>query len=172
MKTALVALALLAASLVLMPPAASGAASAASLTGVWQLVSYENDFQDGLPSKATLGEHPRGYLILTPGGRMMGLLEGEGRHPPVTDHDSAQLLLSLTAYTGTYTVEGDEWTTHVDAAKNPDWDGVDQVRRFSIDRDRLIVTTPWQRSTHIAGSPVVRARLIFRRIETLRSLPR
>lgn len=117
MKTALVALALLAASLVLMPPAASGATSASSLTGVWQLVS-------------------------------------------------------LTAYTGTYTVEGDEWTTHVDAAKNPDWDGGDQVRRFSIDRDRLIVTTPWQRSTHIAGSPVVRARLIFRRIETLRSLPR
>lgn len=100
MKTIIAALTLGLSSFSLIPPAVSTTHTVPNLAGVWQLVSYRNDFQDGRPSRATLGEHAKGYLILTPGGHMMGLLEGEGRRPPRTDHDSAELLLSLTAYTG------------------------------------------------------------------------
>jgi hypothetical protein len=167
MRTIIASLALAVSSLALMSPAVSTSDPIPDLAGVWQLVSFQNDFQDGRPSTAPLGQHAKGYLIFTPGGRMMGLLEAEGRHPALTDHDSANLLMSMTAYTGTYAVTGDKWVTRVNAAWNPAWDGTRQAREFSLMGDRLIITTPWLASPHITGSPIVRERLVFQRVETM-----
>jgi hypothetical protein len=57
----------------------------ARLVGVWKLVSFHSEFQDGIPTRATLGEHPSGYIILTKEGRMMSVIEGENRKVPATD---------------------------------------------------------------------------------------
>jgi hypothetical protein len=38
---------------------------------------------------------------------------------------------TLVAHSGTYTTEGDKWTTSVEVAWNPEWVGTKQVRILS-----------------------------------------
>ena len=59
----------------------SRAADRTPLLGVWKLVSYQTEFQDGTPKRATFGEHPSGYIVFTREGRMMAVLEAEARNP-------------------------------------------------------------------------------------------
>ena len=79
-----------------------------------------------------MGEKPSGYVTFLPGGRVFFMLTGEGRKPAKTDHERAELLDTLVAYTGTYSVGGDTWTTSVDVAWNPEWVGTKQVRSFKL----------------------------------------
>lgn len=81
----------------------------------------------------------------------MFVLEGEGRKPSTTDEERALLLRSMAAYTGTYRVEGDTFTTTVDVAWDPAWHGTEQVRNFNLEGNRLINQMPWTPST---ASPV------------------
>ena len=57
----------------------SSPADRATLIGVWKLLSYQTEFQDGSPKRALFGEHPNGYIVFTREGRMMALIEAEGR---------------------------------------------------------------------------------------------
>jgi hypothetical protein len=141
------------------------AADRASLIGVWKVLSFQTEFKDGSPPRATFGEHPAGCIIFTKEGRMMAVIEGEGRQAPSTDQDRAALLNSMAAYSGTYQVEGDQWTTTVDVTWNPAWRGTKQVRGFKLIGDRLTVTSMWQPSLSIAGSPMTRGILMFERVK-------
>jgi hypothetical protein len=143
----------------------SGAVDRAPLIGVWKLLSYQTEFQDGSPKRATLGEHPSGYIVFTIEGRMMALIEAEGRKAPSTDADRAALLKSMFGYTGKYRVKGNQWITTVDVAWNPAWDGTDQKRSFELVGDKLTVTSMWQPSVNISGSPVARGVLVFERVK-------
>jgi hypothetical protein len=58
------------------------------------------------------------------------MLTREGRKPAKKDQERAALLNTLIAYTGTYSIVGDTWTTNVDVARNPEWVGTKQVRSF------------------------------------------
>ena len=133
------------------------------LIGVWKLVSYETEFQDGSPRRPMYGEHPTGYIIFTAEGRMAAIIEGEGRKPAKTDEERAALLRTMFAYTGRYRLEGNKWITTVDAAWNPAWDGTDQVRFFALDGDRLQVTSMWQSSPNLPNAPVARGILFWER---------
>jgi lipocalin-like protein len=141
------------------------AADRAALIGVWKVLSFQTEFKDGSPPRATFGEHPAGYIIFTKEGRMMAVIEGEGRKAPSTDQDRAALLNSLAAYSGAYQVEGNHWTTTVDVAWNPAWQGTKQVRGYKLIGDRLTVTSMWQPSLSIAGSPITRGILVFERVK-------
>jgi Lipocalin-like domain len=55
---------------------------------------------------------------------------------------------TLIAYTGTYRVEGDKWTTKVDVAWIPEWVGTEQTRSLTVDGDRLQVLSPWRVNTN------------------------
>src|ERR1700689_1093136 len=90
------------------------AAERPALVGVWKLVSYQTEFQDGSPKRAMFGEHPTGYIIFTSEGRLMAIIEAEGRKEPSTDSERAALLKSLVAYSGKYRVDGHQWITSVD----------------------------------------------------------
>jgi hypothetical protein len=143
----------------------SSAADRAPLIGVWKLLSYQTEFQDGTPKRATFGEHPSGYIIFTSEGRMMAVIEAEGRKAPSSDADRAALLRSMFGYTGKYRMDGNRWITSVDAAWNPAWDGTEQVRSFELAGDRLTVTSMWQPSVVVSGSPVARGVLVFERVK-------
>jgi hypothetical protein len=143
----------------------SHAAEPPALVGVWKLVSYQTEFQDGSPKRAMFGEHPTGYIIFTSEGRLMAVIEAEGRREPSTDSERAALLKSLVAYSGKYRVEGDRWITSVDTAWNPAWDGTDQVRTFQIIGNRLLVTSTWQSAVNFPGSPPSRGSLVFERVK-------
>jgi Lipocalin-like domain len=141
----------------------SHAAERPALVGVWKLLSYQTEFQDGSPKRAMFGEHPTGYIIFTSEGRLMAVIEAEGRKTPSTDSDRAALLKTLIAYSGRYRVEGNQWITSVDTAWNPAWDGTDQVRTFQIVGNRLMVTSTWQPAVNFPGSPLSRGSLVFER---------
>ena len=143
----------------------SHAAERTALVGVWKLLSYQSEFQDGSPKRAMFGEHPTGYIIFSSEGRLMAVIEAEGRKTPSNDSDRAALLKSLIAYSGKYRIEGNQWITHVDTAWNPAWDGTDQVRTFQIVGNRLTVTSTWQAAVNFPGSPLSRGSLVFERVE-------
>ena len=127
------------------------------LFGSWKLVSLVYEFQDGRPSTALLGEHPIGYLMMAPSGRMAAVLEGEGRKPAKNDEERAALLKTLISYSGKYRLEGDKWITKVDASWNGAWNGTEQVRTYRLDGDKLFVTSMWQPNSTMPGNPVAHA---------------
>ncbi len=132
------------------------------LLGSWKLISWVQEFQDGSDPRPEYGKNPLGYIIFTPGGRMMAMLEGEGRKSPTNDQDRAVLFRTMIAYTGKYYVEGDKWTTRVDAAWLPVRRGSDQVRVFKLEGDKLYVTTPFRPNPNL-GDRVSRSLLVFER---------
>ena len=110
------------------------------LFGTWKIVSAVVEDVQTKEQKPLYGEHPKGYLILLPTGRMMSLLVSEGRKAPQTDEERSAAYRSMVAYTGKYTLEGNKWTTRPDVAWNEAW-MMDQIRYFKLDGDRLIVET-------------------------------
>ena len=132
------------------------------LVGVWKLVSWESEFQDGSGRRPVMGK-ATGYLILTAEGRMMAVLEAEGRKPAQTDEQRAALWRTTVGYTGIYRVEGDKWITTVDVSWNPAWHGSEQVRFFKLEGDRLQVSTDWGRHPTLPGGPTTRGVLMWER---------
>jgi Lipocalin-like domain len=60
----------------------------------------------------------------------------------------------MNAYTGTYTIEGDKWTTMVDLHRNEIYIGTPQVRFFKVDDNELSVRVPEQPSAVYPGKMV------------------
>jgi hypothetical protein len=112
-----------------------------SLVGTWQVVSFEAVSPKTGEREPARGEHPSGYTIFTPEGRMSVLITNAGRKAPSTDRDRTDLFQSMVAYTGTYRIEGDKWTTKVDVAANPALVGTEQERSFRLEGDRLQEST-------------------------------
>src|SRR6476659_928104 len=81
--------------------------------GLWKLVSQEIEIQATGQKEPVMGHSPTGYAIFTAEGRVMFVLTGEGRKPPQTVQDRADLLNSMAAYTGMYRLEGDKWISSV-----------------------------------------------------------
>src|SRR5262249_6751051 len=130
---------------------AAFADDSAKLIGVWKLVSFETEVQGGGERTADFGKRPKGYVIFTAPGRRMGLIEAEGRSVPKTGEDRAKAFESTVAYSGTYRLEGNIWTTSVDVAWNPGWRGKDSVRVVKFDGDRLDVISAWAPNPALGG---------------------
>jgi hypothetical protein len=109
--------------------------------GTWKLVSLTVEYQDSGQKTQPYGAHPSGYLSYAADCRMSAIIVSEVRRPPAADvatvAEQAELYAGLVAYAGTYTVDGDKVTHHVDISWNQAWTGTSQVRQFRIDGDRL-----------------------------------
>ena len=123
-----------------MPFAAQG------IAGVWKLKAYSRRFLD--TGEVRNDMLPHAYIIYTPGGHMMSVTVEESRQPPagsiLTDEERIRLFKTIvSAYAGTYTVEGDTVVHEVEMSWNEAWTGTRQVRRFRIDGDAMTLeTTP------------------------------
>lgn len=133
------------------------------IVGTWRLLSYVVEVQATGEKLPAMGEKPSGYVTFLPEGRVFFLLTGDGRKPGKTDHERAELLNSLVAYTGTYSTEGNTWTTSVDVAWNPEWVGTKQVRSFRLEGDRLEVLTPWRTMPNWPDKGMTRSIVSFER---------
>ena len=133
------------------------------VAGTWKLVSYEVETQATGQKGPVMGDKPTGYATFTPEGRVFFVLTGEARKPARTDQERAELLNTLVAYSGTYDLEGDKWTTNVQVAWNPEWVGTKQVRSFQLDGERLIVLTPWRMMPNWADKGMTRSIVTFER---------
>ncbi|WP_363252795.1 lipocalin-like domain-containing protein [Bradyrhizobium sp.] len=133
------------------------------IVGTWRLVSYVAEVQATGEKLPVMGDKPNGYVTFLPGGRVFFMLTGEGRKPAKTDRERAELLDTLVAYTGTYSVGGDTWTTSVDVAWNPEWVGTKQVRSFKLEGDRLDILTPWRIMPNWSDKGTTRSIVSFER---------
>jgi Lipocalin-like domain len=133
------------------------------IVGTWRLLSYVVEVQASGEKLPAMGEAPNGYVTFLPQGRVFFLLTGEGRKAAKTDRERAELLDTLVAYTGTYTIAGDTWTTIVDVAWNPEWIGTKQVRSFKLVGDRLDVLTPWRIMPNWSDKGMTRSIVSFER---------
>jgi hypothetical protein len=148
----------------LCPIQAAIADDAAKLFGTWKLISFDMEFQDSGKREPIYGQNPTGYIIFLPEGRMMTVLEKEGRAAPKTDQDRAVLLSTMVAYTGMYRIDGDKWTTKIDASWNPLWNGTEQIRFFKIQGGRLDVIAAYGPSANFSGR-IARGILSFERVK-------
>jgi len=125
---------------------------AAKLYGSWKLISWTAQIVgENSPPMEPFGPNPKGRLILMPNGRMMGLISAPDRKPAKNDAERAALLQSMIADSGTYTIEGDKWTTIVDLSHSEIIVGQPQVRYFKVDGDKLYIKVPEQPTSVFPG---------------------
>ncbi len=118
----------------------------ARIEGVWKLKKYSRRFLDTGEVRSDM--LPQAYILYTPGGFMMSITVEENRQPPagevLTDAERVRLFKSIiSAYSGTYTVEGDTVIHDVEMSWNEAWTGTKQMRLFKVTGDELVIeTTP------------------------------
>lgn len=116
------------------------------ITGVWKLKKYSRRFLDTGEVRSDM--LPQAYILYTPGGFMMSITVEENREPPagevLTDEERVRLFKSIiSAYCGSYSVEGDTVIHNVEMSWNEAWTNTRQVRRFAVSDDELTIeTTP------------------------------
>jgi hypothetical protein len=137
----------------------------AKIVGTWKLVSFEAEIQATGQKQPVMGQNPTGYVVFTPEGRAFFILTGEGRKPPKTVQDRADLLNTLISYTGMYRVEGDKWITKVEVAWSPDFVGTEQTRFFKVEGNRLHVLTTWGVHPNWPEKGMQRRILTFERVQ-------
>jgi hypothetical protein len=116
------------------------------LLGTWKLIAA---VREDIPSGAKtdlLGANPVGYINYAPDGRMMVLnVGGERRRPAGASASAAEaeaLFRSMTSYAGTYTLDGNEITHHVEVSWNESWTGTKQKRLARFEGNRVYLSTP------------------------------
>jgi hypothetical protein len=137
--------------------------AAKKMVGTWKLVSHVTEVQATGEKMLLMGKSPAGYAIFTSDGRAMFVLTGEGRKPAKTVDERADLFNTVVAYSGTYKLENDKWTTKVEVAWDPEWVGTEQTRFFKLEGDRLEVTTTWRIRPAAVEKGLTRAVLTFER---------
>ncbi len=123
---------------------------AARIIGTWKLQSYVREVIATGHRFNQFGEAPDGYLGYAPDGRMYAIFARGDRLPPrdvvPTDEEGVQLLGSMVAYAGTYTLGENSVVHHIDISWNQGWTGTDQTRFFELNGDMLTITTAPYRS--------------------------
>lgn len=115
------------------------------LLGTWKLRSYTREVVATGQQHDQFGEGPNGYLGYSADGRMYAIFTRQDRVTPrdvvPTEEEGVQLLGSMVAYAGTYTLGEGRVVHHIDISWNQGWTGTDQVRFFEMDGDMLTITT-------------------------------
>jgi hypothetical protein len=115
--------------------------TALPVLGAWRLISAASEEVDTGKKFEPMGPNPTGYLVYLPDGRMFALGAPASREPPKTDTDRVQRHRASFGYSGRYTINGDKVTHHVDMSIHPETVGVDLVRHFIFEADKLIIKT-------------------------------
>ena len=119
------------------------------LVGSWRLVSFKATAGDKV--SYPLGEHPAGYIEITPTRYWVMLVDPTRKAPAaatLTDAESISLMKSHVAYTGKYDVDpaqtpdGIKITVYVDAASNQALTGTNRVLYSRVDGNKMSVKAP------------------------------
>ena len=114
------------------------------LIGTWRLIStVTEDLATGEKSESW-GPKPSGYINYGPDGRMIVINTGSDRKKPglsPTDAEALALFRSMLAYAGTYTIDGNVVTHHVDISWNEAWTGTKQIRIAAFNGNRVRLAT-------------------------------
>jgi hypothetical protein len=120
------------------------------LLGTWKLKSFVRDVTATGERIHQFGERPSGYLSYSADGLMNAIVTSDNRTRPreahLTDEDRVKLHRTMVAYAGTYTLEDDKVTHHIDVSSNEWSTGTNEVRFYKIEGNILTITTPPNRS--------------------------
>jgi hypothetical protein len=115
------------------------------LLGTWRMISWTIEFLDTGEHSDALGNNPRGYVNYASDGRVMVLVLKGDRTTPAslvpTPGEKIALYDTMFAYSGTYSVQHDRVTHHLDMSWNKAWEGTDQIRLLNFDGERLTYRT-------------------------------
>jgi len=117
------------------------------LVGVWTLTSFELRTTRGDVS-FPFGSNPAGLLVLTEDG-YWSVQAMDTRRPRFTTGDvlggtqeeQAAATRGYVAYAGSYGIHGNRVVVNVRTSLFPNWVGQDQERFFSVEGDRLDLST-------------------------------
>jgi hypothetical protein len=133
-----------------------------TLVGMWRLVSFDVEAQATGKRKPAFGNAPKGRLVLLANGFMMLFITAEGRRSAKTDEEKIDGFNTMIAYSGKYSVEGENFITDVDLAWQEAWTGAKQTRTYRFIGPRAQFTSSWAPSLFDADK-IVRGILEFER---------
>jgi len=112
-----------------------------SLIGTYKLVSHDVEVDGSMTYPQ--GNSPHGYLMLTP-THMVYFMTAANRKFGTSVDDKAALLDTLSAFSGSYRVEGNKLFVKGDASWLENWTGRDQIRTWELSGNRLTLTISGQ----------------------------
>ena len=115
------------------------------LVGTWRLQSFTLAYADAGETVEPFGAHPDGYLGYGSDGRMYAIIVHENRGRPSdlpSDAEKILLFSGMAAYAGSYTVDGDVVSHHVDISWIETWTGTTQLRKFRVEGNLLHIESP------------------------------
>ena len=124
------------------------------LVGTWRLVSFVGHAADGRET-SRYGPNPIGVLIYDEGGRMSVQIARSDRRPFTSDdplraspEEIKDAFDGYFGYFGRYTVDERAGTVthHVEGGSFPNFAGTDQRRLVTWHGDRLVLSTPAERT--------------------------
>ena len=127
------------------PPAASGLLND-KLVGTWKLVSASSTTSAGERSESPYGAQPAGFLTYTSDGRVSALISYDGRkslsYGGGSPEEQAEAFKTFLAYAGTYRLDGDKVTHHVEVSSIQNYVDKDLVRNVKFKDDQIVLLTP------------------------------
>ena len=118
------------------------------LVGTWRLVSFHLRTLDGQLTYP-YGPDAVGYYIFSASGHMSVALMPAHRHTfAVGDimggstEEKVAAAETFIGYSGKYEIQGDKLVVRADVSFFPNWVGVDQVRLWELEGNRLTLSTP------------------------------
>ena len=127
------------------PPVASGHLND-KLVGTWKLVSASSTTSAGERSASPYGSQPAGFLTYTSDGRVSALISYDGRkslsYGGGSPEEQAEAFKTFLAYAGTYRLDGDKVTHHVEVSSIQNYVDKDLVRSVKFKDDQIILLTP------------------------------
>ena len=124
---------------------AAAQARAADPVGTWRLSSWVEEETESKIVHQAFGDRPLGLITFTADGHVAVIFSNPTRKPPAspkaTDAEAADLYRTMVAYAGTYSIDGDKLTNHIEVSWNQAWNGTSQVRFVEVKDDRLTVKT-------------------------------
>ena len=116
--------------------------------GTWALVSFEVRRMNGVVSYP-FGHHVRGYITYSQEGYMSVSFMSVDR-PNFQSNDlrggsveeKVSAFDTYFSYCGKYEIRGEKVVHHIEVSLYPNWIGADQERFYTLDGDRLILSTP------------------------------
>jgi hypothetical protein len=116
-----------------------------SIIGTYKLASMQRDV-DGKPDQMS-GAPPHGYLMIAPKTYVLFFTEGTRKYG-TSDAEKAALWGSMSAYGGSYRVEGRKFVMLPDTSFNEISNGTQEVRNWEMKGNRLVLVSdprPWPR---------------------------
>lgn len=116
--------------------------------GTWRLISWEYRSADGQVSNP-FGQDFVGYIMYSEGGYMSVAIMSANRPKFAsgdlwggTTEEKVAAADTYVSYCGKYEVQGDKVIHYIDVSFFPNWSGVNQIRFFEFEGDRLSLSTP------------------------------